>query len=692
MKKYVLNKWFIRICVVLIGLSIGYFIKPKALQPYKGEIYNSTYETIADGQHIEFIDVDGDYNSEEFIYYHLSDNRQPVVNQYSSSGAFQNVWYLDGEIAENFDFISGDYNNDSLKEVFVFSFYRQCLCLYGLIPGKSNQFLIDKTKILSFDKKQDYRHIVIHAGGVKDLNNDGFGEVIFSTNSKFTPSPRAVFAYDIANDTLYKSQNFGLQLIGKPVIFDINNDNRPEIFLSTLNNTNQAWKTPREQAEHSAGIVLQHNFDYFMVPTLYENRMSVSTTFPLQTEPYNQIACLSWPLRDDKNAQLLILNQNGEIIRRKNLLHETYTFDPKRSSWENILLFNKKGYITELSSKLSIKKRINLSLSLNQVEFIDIDNDKKEEAIVVQNNSLTIYRNDFTNPVVIDIPGLNVRKVDFSVKYNRREGNMLSVQNYNQQYLIKYSKNKFYLLQYLVYVLSVIFCYFIYLIIRQIHYSTVNQIKGENEKFYQMQMELIRNQLDPHFLFNALNSISFSVNKDDRKVAYNNVGLFSKFLRESIVSLDEFSRSLEEEINYVKNYLTLEKFRFKDKFSYDFIIGPGVNPSQKVPKLILFSFIESALKKGVLPKSIGGRIEITIDSIKTKGICIIVTDSGLHRDIENKIESHTKNMQMMNRIISYFNKFNKAKIEIQYINLGTTHEEKGSKVEIIIPPDYKYMV
>lgn len=691
MKKLVLNKWFIRTCVVVFGLLAGYFIKPKALQPYIAEIYNGTYQAIADGQRIEYIDVNGDQNSEEFIYYHLSDNRQPVVNQYSSSGEFQNVWYLDGEVAENFDFITGDYNNDSLKEVYVFSFYRQCLCLYGLIPGKSNRFLIEKESVFKFDEKIDYRHIAIRSGGVVDLNNDGFGEVIFTANSRFTTSPRGVFAYDIVNDSLYKSVNFGLQLIGNPIVFDINGDNKPEIFLSTLNNTNQAWETPREQAQFSASFVLQSNLDYYMVPHLYENRMSVTSTFPVQGEP-NKIASLSWPLRDDKNTRLLILNQNGEIIKRKNLLHESFVFDPKRSNWEHILLFNKKGHITEFNNQLSANKTTLLNSPINQVTFLDIDNNSKEEVVIVQNNKLTIFQNDFSNPVSIEIPGLNVNKVAFSVMHNSEFGNKLSVQNYNQHYLINYSKNKLYWLQYLVYLLSVIVSYGFYLMVRHFHYSQVNQIKHDNETFYLMQMELIRNQLDPHFLFNALNSISFSINKDDRKTAYSNVGLFSKFLRESIVSLDEFSRSLQEEVVYVKNYLALEKFRFKDKFNYDFIIGPGVVQSIKVPKLILFSFIESALKKGVLPKNIGGRIEITIDNIKGKGICIIVTDTGLYRNIENGFESHTKNMQMMHRIVSYFNKFNQTKIEICYEDLGGEVESKGSKVEIVIPPEYKYIV
>jgi LytS/YehU family sensor histidine kinase len=231
----------------------------------------------------------------------------------------------------------------------------------------------------------------------------------------------------------------------------------------------------------------------------------------------------------------------------------------------------------------------------------------------------------------------------------------------------------------------------IILLLRKLYFIKVEKIKAQNEEFYLMQLELIKNQLDPHFLFNALNSISFSINKDDRKTAYSNLGLFSKFLRESIVALDEFSRPFEEELDYVQNYLLLEKFRFKEKFDYDFIVSPDVNMSLTIPKLILFSFIESALKKGVLPQSEGGEINVLIDTYEKKGLYISIFDTGIYRNIEDSLHDQTKNIQMIKRIISYFNHYNPKVIEIKYKDMGTPEYPKGSKVEITIPADYIYI-
>ncbi len=324
--------------------------------------------------------------------------------------------------------------------------------------------------------------------------------------------------------------------------------------------------------------------------------------------------------------------------------------------------------------------------------FIDVDNDQNEELVIVQTNRLVIYRRDFSNPVFIDIPGLSVQKTYFSVKMQQSNENLLSVQNENHQYLVSYSKNKWFWLRFIVVFGVALLAYLIFWTLKKIQHMQVERIKFDNERFYKMQLDLIRNQLDPHFLFNALNSIAFSINKEDRKTAYSNLGLFSKFMREAIVSIDEFSRTLEEELDYVQNYLILEKFRFKEKFSYDFMISPGVNKSIKVPKLIIFSFTESALKKGILSGVSTGKISITIDDANKQGVYISITDDGMHRNLSNSKQAYSKNMVMMEQVVAYFNTFNTKHISIQVLDNGTELKPMGSKAEIFIPAEYNYQL
>jgi hypothetical protein len=680
------------ILVIIAGFALGLLIQPRSLEKYVGQLMSGTSQLLADGQKIQYVDIDNDGFSEEFIYYHLSDNRQPVINQYTNTGEFEKVWYLEGEVVENFDMITGDYNNDTLNEVFVFSKDKNYLYLYGLSNQIGKPFICNKIPVCPIESSVENQHLVVHGGGLADLNNDGYKEVIFSVNSRFSNSPRCVFAYDIHNNIINHSPELGMQVVGSPIIFDIDNDGISEIFLATLNSANQTGTISPGQNMFSAAIILRANLSYFTVPILFENRISVTATFPVVSQNGNYIGVLSWPLRNDEMSRLMLLSPNGEIINQKSIASHNFVFDPARSKWNQILTFNRDGVIQTYNTQLEVSDERKANGIINQVAFVDIDEDDCDEIILVENNQLVIYRQNFEFPVYIDIPGLSVQKTYFSVKKQGGENYLFSVQNENHQYLVSYAYNNLYWLRFLIVFGCAFIAYFMLWLITRIQSLQVERIKIANERFYKMQFDLIRNQLDPHFLFNALNSIAFSINKDDRKTAYNNLGLFSKFMREAIVSIDEFSRTLEEEIDYVKNYLALEKFRFKEKFAYDFMISPGINKSQKIPKLIIFSFTESALKKGILSGSNSGRIQITLDDAQKQGLYISIADDGMHRNLSQSNAAYSKNMLMMEQVVAYFNSCNAKKITILIKDNGTPEDPKGSTVELFIPADYNYLV
>lgn len=674
-----------------LGAIVGYLFQPHSTERYVGRLMSNTSQILADGQKNLYVDIDNDGNSEEIIYYHLSDSRQPVINLYKSDGVFQNAWYLEGEIVENFDFIWGDCNLDSLNEVYVFSKTNDWVYLYCLFPLSIGEFELEKVPVCKMNENERNSHLVIHSGGLADLNNDGFNEVVFTLNSRYSEQPRSVFAYDGHNKEMKQSPEIEMQLVGSPVIFDINKDGAPEIFLSTFNSTNQGFP-PRKQSLNSASVILNSDLSYYFNPILYESRMSISSVFPLESPDGNFIVSLSWSLSENEKARIQLLKASGELISQ-NIINEcNFIFDPARSDWSKILAFHRDGWVIQYLEDGTVADRIDLKGLINQVAYFDIDENGIDEVLVVQGNRLTILRNDFSHPVEINIPQLSIEKIHFSIKNRKGMPNLLSIQNEHHQFLVYYSENQFYWFRFLLYALFIFAFLFAYWLFLHLHHNQLQHIRYTNEKFYKMQLDLVRNQLDPHFLFNALNSIAFSINTEDRKTAYNNLGLFSKFLREAIVSLDEFSRSLEEEMDYVKNYMVLEKFRFKEKFTYDIIVSPGINKSVKIPKLIVFTFVESALKKGVLVKRLPGTIQIMVDMDENQSIFIQVADDGVFRDLEKSEMSFTKNMQMMEQVIAYFNSFNSNKITINFNDKGSFEESKGSLVTITIPADYSYFV
>lgn len=111
------------------------------------------------------------------------------------------------------------------------------------------------------------------------------------------------------------------------------------------------------------------------------------------------------------------------------------------------------------------------------------------------------------------------------------------------------------------------------------------------------QLEMLRYQLNPHFLFNALNSIRASVDEDAAR-AKQMITQLSEFLRYSLLHESAKKISLREEIEAVQNYLAIEKIRFEDKLEVDFAVEKAAEDF-KVPCFLLNPLIENAVKHGL---------------------------------------------------------------------------------------------
>ena len=211
----------------------------------------------------------------------------------------------------------------------------------------------------------------------------------------------------------------------------------------------------------------------------------------------------------------------------------------------------------------------------------------------------------------------------------------------------------------------------------------------EQNELYQLKINLIKSSLDPHFLFNAINSVTYSIHQNDVDVASENLSTITKLLRTSLTDIDAFGHELSAEISFIKNYLALEKFRFSDKFNYTVKVMPYVNDTAKVPAFLIFCFVENALKKGVLSKAEGGNVVVSIDENPTEKVVIArVSDDGIYRNLADKANG-THNIDVANTLINKLNAVNEQKITIGYSANGNIDgEPQGCVVELKIPMGY----
>ena len=206
-----------------------------------------------------------------------------------------------------------------------------------------------------------------------------------------------------------------------------------------------------------------------------------------------------------------------------------------------------------------------------------------------------------------------------------------------------------------------------------------------------LQLTAMRAQMNPHFIFNVMNSIRNYMQNHDIKSAEKYLTSFSKLVRYVLDNSEVQEITLEEELNALRNYTELEMQRFENGFEFNIIIEKGIILSETyLLSLLLQPFVENAIKHGINRMKSGGKI--LIDIRKTgESILIAVEDNGVgmseaSRWNEEHRETHISHGTTINleRIEAYNKVFNK-KIKTRIINLSDNEGKSvGTRVEVEI--------
>jgi two-component system LytT family sensor kinase len=159
------------------------------------------------------------------------------------------------------------------------------------------------------------------------------------------------------------------------------------------------------------------------------------------------------------------------------------------------------------------------------------------------------------------------------------------------------------------------------------HYlSSELRVERLERRFSEARLNALRMQLDPHFLFNALNTISSQVERDP-KLARRMIGHLGDLLRLSLESKDRQEVPLADELAFLDHYLAIQKIRFGDNLKIDIHIAPEVKFAL-VPCLIVQPLVENAIRHGISSRASGGTVRISARSMDSR-LDVRVTDDGV---------------------------------------------------------------
>lgn len=206
-------------------------------------------------------------------------------------------------------------------------------------------------------------------------------------------------------------------------------------------------------------------------------------------------------------------------------------------------------------------------------------------------------------------------------------------------------------------------------------------------------LKSLRSQMNPHFIFNALNSVNSFIASNDERTANKYLTDFSLLMRAVLENSEEDFIPLEKEIELLQLYTKLEHFRFQDKFDYQIHIDENIKITDFViPPMLLQPYIENAVWHGLRYKKTKGLLEINITQNKPDEIKISITDDGIGREkskalkTKNQQKQNSKGMGNIKKRVSILNAMYKDKVDVA-IEDFTYQEDTGTKVEVTLKRD-----
>ncbi len=372
--------------------------------------------------------------------------------------------------------------------------------------------------------------------------------------------------------------------------------------------------------------------------TIKDNVIWVSTNNGISKISYtskNNYTILNYSLIGFMEAssisKLCFLNNNAFFYSGPNI----FWFDGNRKS------NNSKFYISSLfvnDKPMVIKPSIDLTYDQSNIKigfealFYDCNTTINYRYKINKNSILWNY----TNQTNINLPNLSPGQYEFAVEAKNLKGDWVKA-NSSIIFAIEkpfWQKAWFILLEVLLGAFILAFA------IRFRYLAAFKKERAKNElriNMLELETKALKVQMNPHFIFNSLNSIQQFILANENDNAYLYLSKFAKLVRKLLESSTSESISLADEMDILRAYVEIEALRFEDVFSYEFYVDEKLDQACiKIPHMLVQPFIENAIWHGLLHKTGAKNLKISFFYINEKTLNCMVEDNGVGRDFKKK--------------------------------------------------------
>lgn len=204
-----------------------------------------------------------------------------------------------------------------------------------------------------------------------------------------------------------------------------------------------------------------------------------------------------------------------------------------------------------------------------------------------------------------------------------------------------------------------------------------------------LEQQAFTSLMNPHFMFNALNSIQHYINLQDRQSANRYLTDFASLIRKNFEAAQQSFIPLEQELENIRIYLRLEQMRFTNRFSYRITVDESLDIDHWViPTMMLQPLLENALLHGIMPSVIMGELIIDLKE-KDENLLIAISDNGIgitnSRALKENSGHKSRGMELIKKRIAALNHFVKRPITLTMTPAFDNAKNPGNKITLFIP-------
>ena len=635
------------------------FLMPRVFAEFR--IVHVSDEFTNSGNNV-YYDINSDGYSEK-ISLDLNDVRQTKII-FSNENKIIDQYNVRFQIYALNEISFGDYNSDGLYECYVFTSNDDSIFLNIIDPLGKRGFIVKKRFIdVRGHTSSSTDRPFIKPVEVCDIANRGKKDFIFFITAGFSKRPRSVYRYLISEDSLVKSPLSGA-CIYDCKIADLK-DSGKVLIIDTQASANLENEYPFTD-QYNWLMILKPDLKFLFPPVKTGASNSHLTSFLVSDGDKNNFASyLSYFGEEKINSGLSVFDLEGKKLKEFP--------DTIPVAWDSRVL-NIKGsnsFYLVRDLRTTIEERNKNFLLVRKIDFppisgsqplacLDANRDGKNELIFMSadNRSLIFTGEDFSYNVLYTMTNQGAPFIYPLLLRNEKPS--LYLQYKGKSSIIRFEKNPLYLLKIPFYLGLFLFIYtIVYWISRVQRYRFELKQKTERE-IASLQMLAIKNQIDPHFTLNILNSIGslYATEKNREKADYV-FGKYARLIRETVISSDKVIITIEEELEFVRNYLDLEKFRCNDAFTYAIDVQEGFDMKLKIPRMLIHTFVENAVKYNLRIKNPGNLLRITLKVAEDN--LIRIEDIRYGQSINSDLGTG-KGIQIVNELIDLFYRLEKVKI------------------------------